>query len=112
MLQYHFHMETLLEVPPQAFTPPPKVNSAIVRLIPKLPHERPECSPVALSRVVAQAFSQRRKMLRSTLKGNLPAEAWDTLGIDPQRRAETLTLEEFCQLSKVFTDPRDFPENS
>ncbi len=112
MLQYHFHMEALLEVPPQAFTPPPKVDSAIVRLIPKLPHERPECDPVALSRVVAQAFSQRRKMLRSTLKGTLPAEAWERLGIDPCRRAETLSLEEFCQLSKVFTDPRGFPENS
>ncbi|NDU84998.1 MAG: 16S rRNA (adenine(1518)-N(6)/adenine(1519)-N(6))-dimethyltransferase RsmA [Ferrovum sp.] len=112
MLQYHFHLEALFDVPPEAFSPPPKVNSAVIRLIPKTPGEQPSCDPQRLSQVVAQAFSQRRKMLRSTLKGWLTDKDWESLGIDPQRRAETLSLAEFARLSARITAPQVVPENS
>lgn len=178
MLQLRFHMECLLQVPPSAFNPPPKVDSAVVRLIPRsleerlalwpgtmdpvnsaplavslatqeererprsrapnhasapeeptrvdpslnldtrlpagesLPEEPTRVDPrldtlgareKALERVVTQAFSQRRKMLRSTLKGLLGEATLTHLGIDPTRRAETLTLEEFVLLAQHLT---------
>jgi 16S rRNA (adenine1518-N6/adenine1519-N6)-dimethyltransferase len=101
MLQYRFHMDALLEVPPEAFDPPPKVDSSVVRLIPKTPSERLAQDEARLEQVVAQAFSQRRKMLRSTLKGMIPESTLVKLGIDPTRRAETLTLEEFVGLANA-----------
>ncbi len=101
MLQYRFHMDALLEVPPEAFEPPPKVDSSVVRLIPKTPSERHALDEARLEQVVAQAFSQRRKMLRSTLKGMIPETTLIKLGIDPTRRAETLTLDEFVGLSNT-----------
>ena len=101
MLQYRFHMDALLEVPPEAFSPPPKVDSSVVRLIPKTATERHALDEARLERVVAQAFSQRRKMLRSTLKGVIPETTLIKLGIDPTRRAETLTLDEFVGLANA-----------
>ena len=101
MLQYRFHMDALLAVPPEAFDPPPKVDSSVVRLIPKLPAERHALDEARLETVVAQAFSQRRKMLRSTLKGMIPESTLVKLDIDPTRRAETLTLEEFVGLANA-----------
>ena len=67
MLQRRFHLEWLLDVPPTAFDPPPKVDSAVVRLIPKTPAEIVPLDEALFSRVVAAAFSQRRKTLRNTL---------------------------------------------
>ncbi len=99
MVQYRCRVERLFIVPPGAFTPAPKVDSAIVRLV---PYDTPPVQVndfAALERVVAQAFSQRRKTLRNTLKGLLDAEAIEAAGIDPQRRAETLSLEEFAALA-------------
>jgi 16S rRNA (adenine1518-N6/adenine1519-N6)-dimethyltransferase len=61
MLQRRFHLDWLLDVPPTAFNPPPKVNSAVVRLIPKTPAEIVALDEVLFARVVAAAFSQRRK---------------------------------------------------
>ncbi|MBN9235210.1 MULTISPECIES: 16S rRNA (adenine(1518)-N(6)/adenine(1519)-N(6))-dimethyltransferase RsmA [Phyllobacteriaceae] len=85
------------DVPPQAFTPPPKVTSSVVHLTP-----RPAPSPVnvkLLGRVTEAAFGQRRKMLRQSLK-SLGGEALlDRVGIDPTRRAETLSVEEFVRLA-------------
>ncbi|MDH5325379.1 MAG: 16S rRNA (adenine(1518)-N(6)/adenine(1519)-N(6))-dimethyltransferase RsmA [Gammaproteobacteria bacterium] len=102
MLQYFCEVESLFEVPPSAFSPPPKVNSAVVRL-------RPFASPplalgdVALfERVVTQAFSQRRKTLRNTLKSLIGEQELQLLEIDPVRRAETLTLEEFAVISRYL----------
>jgi 16S rRNA (adenine1518-N6/adenine1519-N6)-dimethyltransferase len=70
MLQYRFHIEWLIDVPPESFDPPPKVQSAFVRLIPKDVSELNAKDPCeVLSQVVQTAFSQRRKMLRNTLKG-------------------------------------------
>ncbi|ESX25230.1 MULTISPECIES: 16S rRNA (adenine(1518)-N(6)/adenine(1519)-N(6))-dimethyltransferase RsmA [unclassified Mesorhizobium] len=87
------------EVPPQAFTPPPKVTSSVVHLVPR-------ASPLStdvkkLGRVTEAAFGQRRKMLRQSVK-SLGGEALLTrAGIDPTRRAETLSVEEFVRLTNA-----------
>jgi len=88
----------VMEAPARAFTPPPKVDSAVVRLD---PHETRPPEPVlmALERVTQAAFGQRRKMLRSSLKVLGGAELCEAAGIDPSRRAETLALEEFLGLA-------------
>ncbi|MFA5625933.1 MAG: 16S rRNA (adenine(1518)-N(6)/adenine(1519)-N(6))-dimethyltransferase RsmA [Thiohalomonadaceae bacterium] len=101
MVQYHCQVEKLFNVPPGAFTPAPKVDSAIVRL---LPHTSPpvDADPEVLARLVAQAFSQRRKTLRNTLKTLLDTTEIEASGIDPQRRAETLDLTEFATLAQCL----------
>ena len=94
--------ELLFGVPAAAFTPPPKVASAVVslrsRAAPLAPAGR-EC----LERVTAAAFGQRRKMLRRSLKPLFadPAEALRSLGIDPAARGETLTVEQFCAVARL-----------
>ncbi|HEY9097307.1 MAG TPA: 16S rRNA (adenine(1518)-N(6)/adenine(1519)-N(6))-dimethyltransferase RsmA [Thiobacillus sp.] len=92
MLQRRFHLEWLLDVPPTAFNPPPKVNSAVVRLIPKTPAEVVPLDEALFARVVAAAFSQRRKTLRNTLGSLLKPEDFAKLGIDAGLRAETLPV--------------------
>ncbi len=101
MLQYHFHMESLFDVPPEAFDPPPKVNSSVVRLMPKRPVEPRARHPEKLEELVAQAFSQRRKMLRSSLRHKVTDQTFAELGIDVTRRAESLSLEEFVALANA-----------
>jgi 16S rRNA (adenine1518-N6/adenine1519-N6)-dimethyltransferase len=91
-----------MKVHRSAFTPPPKVMSAVVHIVPA---EKPAgVSARMLERVTEAAFGQRRKMLRQSLKG-LPGalEALETLGIDPQRRAETLSVEEFVGVARALT---------
>ncbi|HCA26181.1 MAG TPA: 16S rRNA (adenine(1518)-N(6)/adenine(1519)-N(6))-dimethyltransferase [Betaproteobacteria bacterium] len=102
MLQYHFTMEWLFSVPPQAFRPPPKVESAIVRLIPWRPLPYPAADEALFGRVVAAAFAQRRKTLRNTLKRFLGAEDFTALGIDAGRRAETLGVAEFAAIANYL----------
>lgn len=99
MLQYHLQMEYLFTVPPEAFDPAPKVESAFVRAVPHhvLPH--PAKDPALLAKVVTSAFGQRRKTLRNTLKGMLGDEAFSQLGINPQLRAENLSLAEFVAIA-------------
>ncbi|MEW6414305.1 MAG: 16S rRNA (adenine(1518)-N(6)/adenine(1519)-N(6))-dimethyltransferase RsmA [Pseudomonadota bacterium] len=92
MLQRRFHLEWLLDVPPAAFHPPPKVDSAVVRLIPKRPDEIAALDDALFARIVAAAFSQRRKTLKNTLAGLVQAEDFAALGIDPGLRAEALPL--------------------
>ena len=94
----------VMEAPARAFTPPPKVDSAVVRLD---PHETRPPEPVlmALERVTQAAFGQRRKMLRSSLKVLGGAELCEAAGIDPSRRAETLALEEFLGLADKLLEP-------
>jgi 16S rRNA (adenine1518-N6/adenine1519-N6)-dimethyltransferase len=103
MLQYHCMVEPLFTVSPAAFNPQPKVDSRIVRL---LPHPAPPC-PVLnyadFSVLVKQAFAQRRKTLRNTLKQLLDAERIAALGIDPGTRAETLGLADFAKLADAWT---------
>lgn len=99
MLQRRLHMEWLLDVPPQAFDPPPKVDSAVVRLIPKLPGTYPELDERRFAEIVAAAFSQRRKTLRNTLGKLIGEEAFRATGIDPGLRAENLGVAEFEKLT-------------
>ena len=88
------------DVPPQAFTPPPKVTSSVVHLVPR--QEPLPCNVEKLERVTQAAFGQRRKMLRQSLK-SLGGEALlARAGIDPARRAETLSVEEFCRIANLL----------
>ncbi len=99
MLQYRFEMELKLRVPPGAFTPPPKVDSAVVRMVP-LDASRPRARDEArFEGIVAAAFSQRRKMLRGALRGHMSPEAFDAARIDSSRRGETLSVAEFIALA-------------
>jgi 16S rRNA (adenine1518-N6/adenine1519-N6)-dimethyltransferase len=99
MLQYRFEMALAFRVPPGAFTPPPKVDSAIVRLRPLGEGRRIARDEALFERIVAAAFSQRRKMLRSALRALVDAQAFAKAGIDPQRRGETLSVAEFADLA-------------
>jgi 16S rRNA (adenine1518-N6/adenine1519-N6)-dimethyltransferase len=87
-----------------AFVPPPKVTSAVVHIVPA--EARAGVSPRIMEQVTEAAFGQRRKMLRSSLKRMPDAlMALDGLGIDSQRRAETLTIDEFVKLSRALSPP-------
>jgi len=99
MLQRRFHLEWLLDVPPTAFDPPPKVDSAVVRLIPKAPAEIVTLDEALFSRVVATAFSQRRKTLRNTLGSLVKPEDFTMLGIDAGLRAEALAVADYEALT-------------
>jgi 16S rRNA (adenine1518-N6/adenine1519-N6)-dimethyltransferase len=102
MLQWGAKVEKLFNVAPGAFRPPPKVDSSIVRLT---PYEKPPVDvhdPQRFAQIVKAAFSQRRKVLRNTLKGLVAPETMERLGIDPSRRAETLSLMEFSALANVL----------
>lgn len=102
MIQWRLRVEKLFDVRPGAFTPPPKVDSSVVRLT---PHASPRVAvhdAAAFARVVQTAFAQRRKTLRNNLKGLMAADILESLGIDPQRRAETLTLAEFAALANAL----------
>lgn len=99
MLQYFFIMENLLHVPPQAFSPPPKVESAVVRMLPW--RDRPFFVDKVelLSQVVTAAFAMRRKTLRNTLHAFLDGADFELLGIDPGLRAENLALTDFVHIA-------------
>ncbi|MFT0851921.1 16S rRNA (adenine(1518)-N(6)/adenine(1519)-N(6))-dimethyltransferase RsmA [Achromobacter sp. F4_2707] len=104
MLQARYAMEKLFDVAPDAFDPPPKVVSSVVRMIP-LPDERPRPrSEAAFAQVVAQAFSQRRKMLRRVLADWAADIDWDALGIAPTDRAEAVSPAQFMALSDQLVD--------
>lgn len=91
------HARMAFDIPPQAFTPPPKVISTVVHLT---PNENPiPCSVANLEKVTQAAFGQRRKMLRQSLKPVGGESLLIKAGIDPARRAETLSVEEFCRLA-------------
>lgn len=87
------------DVPPQAFSPPPKVTSTVVHLTPRA--NPIDCDAKKLGRVTEAAFGQRRKMLRQSLKSLGGEPLLLKAGIDPQRRAETLSVEEFCRLANL-----------
>lgn len=93
----------VMDLPPQAFTPAPKVSSAVVHIT-RCAKPKFDCNPKTLERVVATAFGQRRKMLRASLK-SLGPDIEDKLrsaGIEPTERAEQLTIQQFCALSNLF----------
>jgi 16S rRNA (adenine1518-N6/adenine1519-N6)-dimethyltransferase len=101
--QWRSDPKIVLDLPPEAFTPAPKVSSAVVHLK-ALPQARFEADPEILNKVVASGFNQRRKMLRSALKSLAP-DIEDRLlsaGIKPTERAEQVPLEGFCALARTF----------
>lgn len=103
LTQWLCDADMLFNVPPGAFSPPPKVTSSVVRLIPKKKLEM-EVAPKALKQVTQAAFGQRRKMLRQSLKSLTPEcdALMERAGIDSQRRAETLTVSEFLKLAALW----------
>lgn len=101
MVQYFCQVDSLFTVKPGSFNPPPKVNSAIVRLTPRPVSERNANSTQRLSKVVKAAFSMRRKTLRNNLKGIIRAEQLVEIGIDPGARAETLSVQEFVHIANL-----------
>jgi len=92
-----------MEIPPQAFTPPPKVTSAVVHIT-RRDQPRYPADWKLMERVVAAAFGQRRKMLRASLKQVHPniETILAECSIDPTRRAETLSIQEFCTLTNAI----------
>ncbi len=95
------HCQNLFMVGPASFDPPPKVDSAIVRVTPRAV-QFPMPDPAAFDRLVAVAFAQRRKTLGNALKTLLDADAIRAAGVDPQARAETLPPEAFGRLTEVW----------
>ncbi|WP_176591650.1 16S rRNA (adenine(1518)-N(6)/adenine(1519)-N(6))-dimethyltransferase RsmA [Sphingobium sp. EM0848] len=104
LAQWRSDARIAMKVHRSAFTPPPKVMSAVVHITPKPAPEGVQLKH--LERLTAAAFGQRRKMLRQSLKG-LPGalDALDAVGIDPQRRAETVSVEEFVEVARVMGRP-------
>jgi 16S rRNA (adenine1518-N6/adenine1519-N6)-dimethyltransferase len=103
LAQWRADARIAMSLPAAAFTPPPKVASAVVHLT-ALPQARFPAQADILQRVVAAAFNQRRKMLRSSLKALDPdiSARLESVGIEPTQRAETVTLEAFCALARSF----------
>jgi len=99
MLQWRYDMESVLTVPPAAFDPPPRVDSAVVRMVPRTAPA--ELNLALLSVVVREAFSQRRKLLRHSLGRWLQAQGADT-AFDLQRRAEEVPVEEYVALTRAL----------
>ena len=102
LAEWRTEARIVMDLPPQAFTPPPKVRSAVVHLVAR-PEPLYPADPKTLRDVVARAFQQRRKMMRASLKSypNIEA-ALEQAGIDPKSRAETIDLERFCALARAL----------
>jgi len=103
LAQWRCDVKLAMEIPPQAFTPPPKVTSAVVHLQ-RLEKPRFEANAKVLERVVATAFNQRRKMLRASLKSLAPniEDVLMSVDIKPTQRAEEINLEQFCALARAI----------
>ena len=103
VLQARYRMQKLFDVGPEAFNPAPKVTSAVVRMRP-LKADRPQAKNAhVFEKVVAQAFSQRRKMLRRTLSQWAEYIDWEAVGINPTDRAEHISLTQYIALSDALT---------
>ena len=102
MAQYQCQVEHLFDVPPHAFNPQPKVQSAIVRLTPWTHSPWPNCSEPLLRKLVKAAFAHRRKTLRNNLKEIIDSTQLEALGVDPGARAETLELNQFIEITNAI----------
>ncbi len=100
MLQWRYHMDLLFVVPPTAFDPPPQVDSAIVRMIPKAAPLA--CDVRKLETTVTKAFSQRRKVIRNCVMGMFTEAQLLEAGIDPQLRPEAVGLEQYVALANLL----------
>lgn len=107
MVQWRADARIVMRLPPEAFAPAPKVESAVVHIT-ALPEPRYPANAKILEQVVAQAFNQRRKMLRAALKALVPdiEAVLLSAGIEPTQRAETVSLEQFCALARIVEDIR------
>jgi 16S rRNA (adenine1518-N6/adenine1519-N6)-dimethyltransferase len=103
MLQYRFFMDWLLDVPPESFDPAPKVDSAVVRLIPRPPEELTVKDESRFAALVSAAFGQRRKMLRNNLKSVIGETSFEQLGIAPTARAEDLSVSDYIRMANVLS---------
>ena len=112
MAQYYCQVIPVLEVPPHAFKPAPKVDSAVVRLVPHAQKPFPVKNLRWLSRVTTDAFNQRRKTLRNGLSHLFSVEQLEALGIDPTLRAENITGEQFCRVANWLADNPPQPEQN
>lgn len=99
MAQYYCQIIPILAVPPSAFTPAPKVDSAVVRLIPHQRNPYAICDVKLLSRITTQAFNQRRKTIRNSLSDLFSVQDFEQLSIDPNCRAENISVENYCKLA-------------
>jgi len=106
MLQYRLQMEYLFTVPPEAFDPAPKVESAFVRCVPHAALPYTAKDEALFAKVVTAAFGQRRKTLRNTLKGLLDDEGFTALNIDSQQRAENLGVAEFVAIANYMSSKK------
>ncbi|MCL9683043.1 16S rRNA (adenine(1518)-N(6)/adenine(1519)-N(6))-dimethyltransferase RsmA [Legionella maioricensis] len=104
MLQYHCEVEHLFDVPPEAFDPQPKVDSAVVRLIPFQTSPFETVAVEQLERLVASAFAMRRKTLTNNLKGIISLAQLTDLGIDGGKRPEQISVAEYVQLAKFISN--------
>ena len=103
MLQWRYAIEAVLDVPPEAFEPPPRVRSAVVRMRPRPPAQGVD--PALLGALVTVAFSQRRKLLRNTL-GVWLAQRGHEGEFDLQRRAEEVGVDEYLALARALGAPQ------
>lgn len=104
MTQYYCQAMPVIEVPPDCFDPPPKVDSSVIRLLPKPQEQRRVKDIKVLNQVCLEAFNQRRKTLRNCLKNIIDVDAIEQLGIDPSVRPENLSLNDFINLAEYVTD--------
>lgn len=102
MLQVRYDMDSLLDVPPDSFDPPPKVDSAVVRMLPKPLDQLKVKDQAIFAEVVAAAFSQRRKMLRNTLAAYAERIDFAALQFDLTRRAEDVPVDEYVMLANLL----------
>ncbi|MDR1276234.1 MAG: 16S rRNA (adenine(1518)-N(6)/adenine(1519)-N(6))-dimethyltransferase RsmA [Candidatus Accumulibacter sp.] len=107
MLQYRYVIDRLFDVPPESFDPPPKVDSSVVRMIPRRPEDLKARDELRFSRLVRAAFSQRRKMLRNTLKDEVGDADLARVGISPSARAEELSVDDYVRLANQGSGIRD-----
>ncbi|MGL6040112.1 MAG: 16S rRNA (adenine(1518)-N(6)/adenine(1519)-N(6))-dimethyltransferase RsmA [Deefgea sp.] len=102
MLQYRYLMDHILDVPPESFDPPPKVDSAVVRMVPYDTLPYPAKNEEHLRKLVLAAFAQRRKTLRNNLKGIANDQVLADLGIDPSCRPENVSVAQYVALSNAL----------
>ncbi len=104
MAQYYCQIIPVLEVPPTSFRPAPKVDSAVVRLVPYAQLPYPVSDLQVLARITSQAFNQRRKTVRNSLGNLFTVEQLKELGIDPIMRAENISVAQYCHLANWLAE--------
>jgi 16S rRNA (adenine1518-N6/adenine1519-N6)-dimethyltransferase len=106
--QWRATAECVFDIPPEAFIPPPKITSTVVRIIPRA-KPLADCTASDLEAVTAIAFGQRRKMLRASFKRHGGAAFIEEAGIDPASRPQDLPIEAFCALARLYRERREQP---